>query len=172
METITAKKLTPESFAKYGVYHNLLDDAANAAKSVLPPDIGFYPDLVPLDFGRQNLPTISICQVKKTEKNIVAFLEAHRYTCEGLLPLDGDVVIFVGPPPFGDPPQFSVKTLEAFIVPRGTFVKLNPLIVHGTQYAIDSGTVHIVCMLPGRTFANDMLARMIEKDEEKAEIVL
>jgi ureidoglycolate lyase len=172
METIKAKKLDAKSFAKYGVYHNLLDDTANAEKSVLPPDIGFYPDLVPLDFGNQTLPTISMCRIQKTGKNIVSFLEAHRHTCEGLLPLDGDVIIFTGPPPFGDPPAFSVKTLEAFIVPRGTFVKLNPLVVHGTQYPVNAETVHVVCMLPGRTFANDMLSRMIEKDEEKAEIIL
>jgi ureidoglycolate lyase len=172
MEIIKAKKLSPEGFAKYGVYHDLLDDGANAAKSVLPPGIGFYPDLVPLDFGKQNLPTVSICRVEKAEKNVVGFLEAHRYTCEGLLPLDGDVIIFAGAPPLGDPSALSVKNLEAFIVPRGTFVKLNPLIVHGTQYAVKEGAVHIVCMLPGRTFANDMLAKMIDRDEEKAEITL
>jgi ureidoglycolate lyase len=171
MQTIKAKPLTPEGFQKYGEYLNLLDNNAIAAKSVFPP-FGFFPDLIKLDFGGQTLPTVAVCHVKKTEKNIVAFMEAHRYTCEGLLPLDGDCIIFVGPPPFGNPPQFSVKALEAFIVPKGTFVKLNPLIVHGSQYAVNTDEVHIVCMLPGRTFANDMLAGMVEKDEDKAEIVL
>jgi ureidoglycolate lyase len=150
---------------------NLLDNDAITAKSVFPP-FGFFPDLIKLDFGGQTLPTISVCQVKKAEKNIVSFMEAHRYTCEGLVPLDGDIIIFVGPPPFGDPPQFSVKALEAFIVPRGSFVKINPLIVHGTQYPVGVEEAHIICMLPGRTFANDMLACMVEKDEDKAEIVL
>lgn len=58
------------------------------------------------------------------------------------------------------------KTIEAFYVPKGTFVKLNPLIVHGTQYPVDKEDVHIVCMLPGRTFKNDMLSRRLETGEQ------
>lgn len=98
----------------------------------------------------------------------MAFLEAHKFTCEGLLPLDGDVIIFVGSPA-GD--RFSVENLEAFYIPKGTFVKLNPLIVHGTQYPVNTDEVHIVCMLPGRTFRNDMIPQPLEENE-KAEIVL
>lgn len=58
------------------------------------------------------------------------------------------------------------ESIEAFYVPKGTFVKLNPLIVHGTQYPVDKEDVHIVCMLPGRTFKNDMLSRRLETGEQ------
>lgn len=58
------------------------------------------------------------------------------------------------------------QSIEAFYVPKGTFVKLNPLIVHGTQYPVDKEDVHIVCMLPGRTFKNDMLSRRLETGEQ------
>ena len=84
------------------------------------------------------------------------------WTCEGLLPLDGDVIIFVG---IMDS-DFRTESIEAFYVPKGTFVKLNPLIVHGTQYPVDKEDVHIVCMLPGRTFKNDMLSRRLETGEQ------
>jgi ureidoglycolate lyase len=170
MHTLKAKPLTVEAFQKYGEFLNLLDNNAIAAKSPMPP-MGFFPDLIKLEFGGQNLPTISVCKVNKSEKNIVAFLEAHKFTTEGLIPLDGDVVIYVGPPPFGD--KFDVKTLEAFIIPKGTFVKLNPLIVHGSQYPINGAEeVHLICMLPGRTFATDMVSSFKEKEEDRAEIVL
>ena len=152
MYTIKAKQLTAEAFRKYGTYQNLLDNEEMKKNSIFPEN--FFADLVTLDFGTSTLPTISICHVKKQEKNIVAFLEAHKFTCEGLLPLDGDVIIFVGSP-MGD--KFSVK--------------LNPLIVHGTQYPVNSEEVHIVCMLPGRTFKNDMIPQPLS-DEEKAEIIL
>ena len=155
MYTIKAKQLTAEAFRKYGTYQNLLDNEEMKKNSIFPEN--FFADLVTLDFGTSTLPTISICHVKKQEKNIVAFLEAHKFTCEGLLPLDGD--------------KFSVENLEAFYVPKGTFVKLNPLIVHGTQYPVNSEEVHIVCMLPGRTFKNDMIPQPLS-DEEKAEIIL
>lgn len=106
--------------------------------------------------------TISVCHVKKQSENIISFLEAHQYACEGLLPLDGDVIIFVG---IMDS-DFRTESIEAFYVPKGTFVKLNPLIVHGTQYPVDKEDVHIVCMLPGRTFKNDMLSRRLETGEQ------
>ena len=81
--------------------------------------------------------------------------------------MDADVIIFVGTPAGK---RFDVKNLEAFYVPKGTFVKLNPLIVHGTQFVVDQPEAHIVCMLPGRTFRNDMIGQPLE-EEEAAEIV-
>jgi ureidoglycolate lyase len=167
MHQIKAKPLTPEAFRKYGTYQDLLDDASLAQNSVFP--FAFYPDLITLNFANTTLPSVCVCRVEKTEKNIIAFAEAHKYTCEGLLPIDGDVVIFVGTPGFGG--RINPKSLEAFYVPKGTFVKLNPLIVHGSQYAVNDGVVHVLCMLPERTFANDMEAFPLG-DEDKVEIVL
>lgn len=66
---------------------------------------------------------------------------------------------------------FSAENLEAFLVPKGTFVKLNPLIVHGTQYLTEEGEAHILCLLPGRTFRNDMISQALEGDD-RAEILL
>jgi len=167
MIKIKAKPLCHENFQKYGIFQNLLDDESMAKNSVNPA--GFFPDLIELNFGTTTLPSVCCCSVEKKDKNIVNSMEAHQYTCEGLLPLDADVIIFVGVLPGTG---FSVKTLEAFIVPKGTFVKLNPLIVHGTQYCIDTEEAHILCMLPERTFRNDKIGYMIEKDEDKAEIIL
>ena len=167
MRQIKAKPLCEKSFRKYGVFQNLLDDASMGENAVIPA--GFFPDLITLNFGTTTLPSVCCCSVTKKEKNVVAFLEAHQYTCEGLLPLDADVVIFAGVLPRTG---FTVDTLEAFIVPKGTFVKLNPLIVHGTQYCASAETAHVLCLLPERTFRNDMISRMIENDDEKAEIVL
>jgi len=166
MYTIKAKILTIEGFGKYGIFQNLLNNESMAKKSIFPAN--FFADLITLDFASTTLPSISICHVKKQEKNVVSFLEAHQFTCEGLLPLDGDVIIYVGVPG----KKFSVEALEAFIVPKGTFVKLNPLIVHGTQYPVKEEEVHIVCMLPARTFKNDMIAQPIENENEKAEIII
>jgi ureidoglycolate lyase len=169
MYQIKVQQLSPEKFRKYGVYQNLLDNASLAENSIIPQ--GFFADLLTLDFGSTTLPTVSVCHVKKAEKNIIAFLEAHKYTCEGLLPIDADVVIFVGSPLGEEMGKFSVKQLEAFYVPKGTFVKLNPLIVHGSQYVVDAEEAHILCMLPGRTFNNDMIPQPLDA-EEQAEIVM
>jgi len=167
MHQIKAKPLSDDCFRKYGVYQNLLDDESMGKNSVIPA--GFFPDLITLNFATSTLPSVCCCSIAKNEKNIVSFLEAHQYTCEGLLPLDADIVIFAGTIPRSG---LSVETLEAFIVPRGTFVKLNPLIVHGTQYCVDAESAHILCLLPERTFRNDTISRFIEKEEERAEIIM
>ena len=63
MREIKVQQLSDEAFRKYGVYQNLLDN--ESMKSRTFPSNGFYADLVFLDFGGQNLPTISICHIKK-----------------------------------------------------------------------------------------------------------
>ena len=166
MHQIKAKPLTPEAFRKYGTYQNLLDDESLARNSIRTG--GFFPDLITLNFGKDTLPSVCLCSVKKRDKRIIGFLEAHGKTCEGLLPLDADVIIYVGVPGR----EYSVLDCEAFIVPKGTFVKMEPLILHGTQYTIDTDEAHILCMLPERTFNNDMIAKRIEKEEDMAEIIL
>lgn len=167
MRKISAQRLSAAAFQKYGAYQNLLDDADMGQRSVNPA--GFFPDLLTLNFGTTTLPSVCCCSVTKQERNIVRSMEAHQFTCEGLLPLDGDVIIFVGVLP---PTGFTVDTLEAFIIPQGTFVKLNPLIVHGTQYPVNTAAAHILCLLPERTYRNDKLGHLIDNETDRAEIVL
>ena len=62
--------------------------------------------------------------------------------------------------------------LEAFYIPKGTFVKINPLIVHGTQFPVHKEEAHLICLLPGRTFMNDKVARSITEEADMAELVL
>ena len=135
-KVIRIKKLDEKAFAKYGQFQNLL--------------------------GSTTLPTVSVCQAKKQEEKRITMLEAHQFTCEGLLPLDDDVVIFVGTPLPGR--KFSVDTVEAFHVPQGTFVRLDPMILHGAQFAVNRETAHVACFLPGRTFKNDMLAEFLPEE--------
>ncbi len=165
MRTIKVKELSTKEFRKYGVYQNLLDEESMREGAVFPAN--FFADLITLDFGGSTLPTVSVCHVKKQERNIISFLEAHQYTCEGLLPIDKDVIIFVGLPE----KTLSTNNLEAFLIPKGTFVKLNPLIVHGTQYLMEEGEGHILCLLPGRTFRNDCISLVVEGDD-RAEIII
>lgn len=167
MKTIKVQELSNEKFARYGEYQNLLDDKELAKKSIFPG--GFFADVMKLDLGSTTLPTVSVCQAMKPEKMEVKMLEAHQFTCEGLLPLDGDVAIFVGAPAPGQ--KFNVDQLEAFLVPKGTFVRLNPYIIHGAQFAIHEEEAHVLCLLPGRTFRNDMEAVMLT-EEERAVLVM
>ena len=164
MKTIRAQELSRKAFRQYGVYQNLLDNEDLAEASVRKA--GFFADVVTLNFGGNTLPTVSACHVKKEEKNIIPMIEAHKNTCEGLLPLDADVIMFFGKVVNGEP---DPQTVEAFIVPKGTFVKVEPLIVHGRQFAVNAAEAHVLCLLPQRTFNNDMIKKILN-DDEKIEI--
>jgi ureidoglycolate lyase len=166
MKTIIAQSLCTAAFRQYGTFQNLLDHEELAAASVQKK--GFFADVIPLNFGTTTLPSVSVCHVEKEERNVIGFVEAHRYTCEGLLPLDADVVIYVGRVIRGD---LSPETIEAFLVPRGTFVKLEPLILHGRQFVTGAPEAHILCMLPQRTYNNDMLFKVLG-EQEQLEVVL
>ena len=91
MREIQVQKLTKDNFGKYGEFLDLLDESELKKKSIFQE--GFFADVVALEFNQGNQPTISVCHVKKQSDNIISFLEAHQYACEGLLPIDGDVVV-------------------------------------------------------------------------------
>lgn len=173
MHTIKVQQLSEEAFRKYGSYQDLTNNKQMASRTITGDgrgEGGFYADLLWLDFDRaKNNPAVCVCHIKKSEKNIVKFLEYHQTTCEGLFPFDDDVIIFVGAPAAGG---LTVDRLEAFYIPKGTFVKINPLIVHGTQFSVHKEEAHLICLLPGRTFMNDKVARSITEEADMAELVL
>ena len=164
MKIIQVQELSQKAFRQYGFYQNLLDNEGLAEASVNKK--GFFADIFTLNFGGGTLPSVSVCHVKREEKNIIGFVEAHKNTCEGLLPLDVDVIIYVGKVIRG---ELSLDTIEAFHVPQGTFVKLEPLILHGRQFVTKAEEAHILCLLPQRTYSNDMMSKMLG-DNEKIEI--
>ena len=79
MRRIEVQKLSTEKFCRYGEYQDLLNDASLAKKSIFPG--GFFADVVKLDLGTTTLPTVSVCQVRKSEQMVVSMVEAHKFTC-------------------------------------------------------------------------------------------
>ncbi len=159
MKTIKPQPLTEAAFRKYGAFQNLFDNAEMAKSSVIPA--GFFADLIPLHFGGQTPPAVSVAHVQKQAEMRIGSMETHQYTCEGLLPLDADIIIFAGAMTWEDP---TGDALEAFLVPKGTFVRLDPLVLHGTQFVVNADEAHILCLLPQRTFKNDLLFFPLDGD--------
>ncbi len=86
---IPLTRLTPEDFAPFGTFTNMIDPSG--VTTFGQPPIQFMPDMLGLDTGGQN-PSFSICRVT-SRPLVIDTTEFHSYCGETILPLDGDVYI-------------------------------------------------------------------------------
>lgn len=159
MKTMQAKRLTKENFSKYGAFEDLY--APQTMGMGVGTDNAFYPDVLAFDFGTAHAPSVCVCHVKRRDMVITNY-EYHNNGCEGILSLDSDIVIFAG---FGFPPLLPAQ-LEAFLVPKGTLVRLKPGVLHGTQFPVDQEQATVIVMLPQRTFATDFAYGKLNEAEQ------
>ena len=153
------KELTLESFAKYGSFANMVNPQAEKLGT---EPIEFYRDMAQLDLGCRTIASFSTCRVCKRPP-IVDVTEFHNGTGEGILPLDADILIHVGPAtPVGEVP---LDRIEIFRVPKGTFVSLNPGVWHHAPFAHNADVANVLIVLPERTYAIDChVTEIPEKD--------
>ena len=51
--------------------------------------------------------------------------------------------------------DLDLNTVHVFYVPRGTFVALRPGVWHHAPFVVNNPVVHVLIVLPERTYAND-----------------
>ena len=86
------------------------------------------------------------------DERIVKAAEYHTTTWEGIVALDDDMIIHVAPASAGTPvPELT----RAFIVPKGTMVKINAAIWHLCPLPLNNEVLHAMIILPECTYAND-----------------
>ena len=86
------------------------------------------------------------------DERIVKAAEYHTTTWEGIVALDDDMIIHVAPASAGAPvPELT----RAFIVPKGTMVKINAAIWHLCPLPLNNEVLHAMIILPECTYAND-----------------
>ena len=148
MIAIKAVPITNENFRPYGSFASMTEPRGNC----FPGDATFFPDQLELNVS-DGLPVcFSPLEVKKPERYIVTQAEYHDYTGEGVFVIDDDAVLHVAPP---SNRQIVPEKTEAFIVPRGTMVKLNTGVWHLAALPVHNDVLHVMIVLPQRTYAND-----------------
>jgi ureidoglycolate lyase len=146
--TVQVESLEPSRFAAFGSYANLTQpDGPQIGAS----PITFYRDMLPLELAGKN-PSFSMCRVEP-RAGVIDVMEYHSSTGEGILPLDGDVLVQVAPATPRDAP-FPAEGVWVFRVPKGTMLCLRPGVWHHAPFALE-GTVNVLIVLPERTYAND-----------------
>jgi ureidoglycolate lyase len=153
---VKVKELTVEAFKPYGSY-------ANMVKPTGPKMGGFHPDMAVMTLGQANEAAFSVTQVLKKE-NIIDAMECHNRTGEGILPLDGDVLVHVAPASRTD--KVPMDQVEVFRVPKGTLLILRPGVWHCAPFAEKADVVNVLVVLPERTYANDIYFYMVPKDDQ------
>lgn len=155
MRTIHARALSPDAFAPYGEYCDLLAQGQGQS--------GFFPDRLvwqPMAEMGASVGYACPCEMR------IPWYEYHAATAELRLPLDGDIVLYVGAPA-----QVPVESaIEAFIVPRGTMVKLAPGVIHGRQFPLGDAPVHVLLLCEAATWQND--ARVWRVEGEQSPLIL
>jgi len=89
--------------------------------------VEFFRDMVTLGLGQTNCASFSVCRVMQ-RRWIIDSIEYHSNTGEGMLPLDGDVVLYFAPATANG--ETPLDDFEAFIVPKGTMVTIRAGVWH------------------------------------------
>ena len=146
MREIKATRITAADFAPYGTFCSMTEPEGYALQGEIH---SFYPDRI---FGScVGSLGFSPIAVKKDDRVIKA-AEYHTTTWEGIVALDDDMLIHVAPASGGTPvPELA----KAFIVPKGTMVKLNAAIWHLCPMPVHNDVLHAMIILPECTYAND-----------------
>ncbi len=149
MEKLQIKELSAEGFRTYGTFARMVNpEEFNFGAE----PIEFYRDMVQLDLGEKTSASFSTCRVCKRPA-VIGKSEFHSACGEGILPLDADILIHVGPATRrGDVP---LDRIEIFRVPKGTMVSLRPGVWHHAPFAHNAEVANVLIVLPERTYAND-----------------
>lgn len=163
MNTIKAVPITTEEFAPFGQFYKMDEPKGYALCGELHK---FFPDRLVAD-SEHRLGFSSIL-VKKPEKMIISQQEYHTTTWEMIIPLNDDMIIHVAPPSAGTPvPELT----QAFIVPKGTLVKMNSAVWHLAPLPVSKYELSAMIVLPECTYAND--CTVVDLDpEQHFEIVI
>ena len=153
---VKVKELTAEAFKPYGSFANMLKPTGSKMG-------GFHPDMAIMSLGQANEAAFSVTQVQKKE-NIIDAMECHNRTGEGILPLDGDVLVHVAPASRTD--KVPMDQVEVFRVPKGTLLILRPGVWHCAPFAENADVVNVLVVLPERTYANDIYFYLVPKDDQ------
>jgi len=160
MRKIRVKELDRDSFDVYGSYQYMINPRT---EKIGEEPIEFFRDMVQLNLGSVPTASISVCRVQK-RPFLINMVEYHDGSSEGILPLDGDIIIHVAPAT--PPDKIPLGRFEAFRVPTGTFVSLRAGVWHHAPYALGSDVVNVLIVLPERAYAVDCAALEIPEKEQ------
>ena len=149
MRTIQVRKLTQEAFAPFGQVLTIEGREAGGN----PASHLWYPQVVVID----DPTSINLMQVQPHDFMLKDF-EAHDYTTENLIAMDGDLI--VGMAPAG---ELKAENVTAFYIPCGLGISLKPSVWHAVPFAMGK-PVMSVCIFKNNTSHEDIYFNSLEEE--------
>ena len=149
MKQTGIRNLSKERFEQYGSYASILEPTGPCFGE---EPVLFYRDMVQQSLGFATSASYSTCVVSQRPW-VITNAEAHDYCHETILCLDGDYLMHVAPATFEK--TIPAEQIEVFLIPKGTLVNVKAGVWHQAGFPYDSDKVHILCVLPERTYARD-----------------
>ncbi len=160
MDKQSIKELSLAGFKEFGSFANMINPQSLGFGE---QPIEFFRDMLQLQLGTTSTASFSICRVSKRPL-VIERTEIHSSCGEGIMPLDGDAIIHVGPAWRNG--IVPLEQIEVFRVPKGTMVALRPGVWHHAPFALNNNVVNVMIVLPERTYANDCHVEVIPEDHQ------
>lgn len=162
MKQLKIEELTLESFHEFGEFSNM-----TAPDGYYLGDIParVYRDRIVANYDPTGLVGFLTNEVYPREKNLVEKTEHHWNTSEVNMPMDGDVILVVGPA--RKAPDFD--EFHAFRIPKGTMIRLRPGVFHTGPYTAGKEIVHVLVVVPELMYLKDLHLYPVEEPMEIVE---
>ena len=159
MKTLEISPLTPENFRIFGSYSRLVEPTAPGGGV---NGMSFHPDMEILELGGAHAAAFSVTRVTSQLEPVITVLEQHSHCGEGILSLDHDMYVYFAPA-FYTAEQAGTR-LVAFRVPAGVMLTIRPGVWHCMPFPVDAEVIHVLNVLPERTYANDVTMTRLKEE--------
>ena len=148
--------ITRDAFAPFGEFYDMANPDGYALCGAIHK---FYPDRLTTSCGGRL--AFSPLVVKRPDRMVITEQEYHTTTEELIFPIDDDMILHVAPASGG---AIVTDFAEAFLVPKGTLVKLKAAIWHLAPLPATKEQLTALIILPECTYANDCTVVQIPAD--------
>ena len=156
MKKIKVMPITRDAFAPFGEFYDMANPDGYALCGAIHK---FYPDRLTTSCGGRL--AFSPLVVKRPDRMVITEQEYHTTTEELIFPIDDDMILHVAPASGG---AIVTDFAEAFLVPKGTLVKLKAAIWHLAPLPATKEQLTALIILPECTYANDCTVVQIPAD--------
>jgi ureidoglycolate hydrolase len=154
------RHLTKENFEKYGSFASILEPSGEFFGE---EPVVFYRDMLQQSLGFASNASYSACVVSR-RPHVITNSEVHDYCHETILCLDGDYLMHVAPATFEK--KIPADQIEVFLIPKGTLVNVKAGVWHQAGFPYRCERVHILCVLPERTYQRDCYCFDLPEEEQ------